>query len=104
MPTWHKINVHKKHKIKTDKRMKRKTTPALHVRISDDARAMFDEIERVAHIRDSAITHAFVQALTEYWQKNKSIKLPFRIVNDEDAEIHEMEANGTIKTKTTRKK
>jgi hypothetical protein len=71
--------------------MARKTSNQLNVRISDEDRAMLDEIEACAHIRDSALTHAFVSALREYWQKHKSIKLPLRLA--EDSESHEFHAN-----------
>ena len=90
--------------MNTYKPMKRTTTPALHVRISDEAREMFDQIEREAHIRDSALTHAFVAALTNYWKRHRRISLPFEIADPEPVEVHETETNGTIKTKTTKKK
>lgn len=78
---------------------KRKTTTALNVRISDEARAMFDEIEREAHIRDSALTHAFVSALAIYWRKYRRISLPLEIAPPASVETHEYQTNGKI-TKT----
>lgn len=100
-----KIGVNKYRNFNKTNKMKRKTSPSLNVRISSEAREMFDEIERKAHIRDSAITHAFVEALTEYWKKNGSIKLPFRITNDEEPEMHEFHANENGATaKITKKK
>lgn len=57
--------------------MSRKITPQLNVRISDEARKMFDEIEAQTGLKDTAITHAFVFSLQKYWSKYRSIKLPF---------------------------
>lgn len=61
--------------------MLRKRTPQLNVRISDDARKMFDEIEALTGLKDAAITHAFVSSLQKYWARNKSIKLPFEFAD-----------------------
>jgi hypothetical protein len=75
----------------------RKIYPAIHIRITDDERAKLDEIERVAHIRDSALTHAFISALIEHWEKYREIRLPFRLSYDEAHEFHANAHGATAK-------
>jgi hypothetical protein len=60
-------------------KMPRKTTPQLNVRISDEARKMFDEIEAQTGLKDSALAHIFVSALQKHWEKHQSITLPFEL-------------------------
>jgi hypothetical protein len=58
-------------------RKPRKMTPQLNVRISDEARRMFDEIEALTGLKDSALAHIFVATLQRHWEKHRRITLPF---------------------------